>query len=276
MSHACHQPHEHLLAKRRLSPEEQAVLSDWVADYQEALRPLRADLAGALADMRLDNPGAIRGSVRSLVRELEAEFETVFHEGAREGARAGRALAVRRHDLAIDFDLVPRRVLDDLDEWVDVAVGSTLDTITDDASNWLRGAHEEGLDIDDIADRLNEELFEGRLEDHVAERAARTGTVSTSNVGTHTAHEEAPGVIAERWLATGDDRTRESHAAAHGQVVGVDRTFEVGGSFLRHPGDPRAPLEELVNCRCTTTPVFADDLTEAERKAIRAGHRLWL
>jgi len=140
----------------------------------------------------------------------------------------------------VAFDVVPDRTLDILDEWVDVAAGSTLETITEDSARWLRGAHKDGLSIPDIADKLNDELYDGRLEGYVAERAARTGTISTSNAGAHSAHEDADSVVGEQWLTSIDGRERDSHAQAHQQVVAVGTSFEVGGVYLDHPGDPRA------------------------------------
>ena len=54
----------------------------------------------------------------------------------------------------------------------------------------------------------------------------------------------------------------------------VDGTFIVGGERLMHPGDPGAVIEEIANCRCYATPVFADDLTQDDLAQLRAGQRL--
>ena len=161
-----------------------------------------------------------------------------------------------------------------LDEWVDVAAGSTLETITEDSARWLRGAHKDGLSIPDIADKLNDELYDGRLEGYVAERAARTGTISTSNAGAHSAHEDADSVVGEQWLTSIDGRERDSHAQAHQQVVAVGTSFDVGGVYLDHPGDPLAPVSEIANCRCATAAVFADQLSESQLETIQNGGRV--
>lgn len=52
------------------------------------------------------------------------------------------------------------------------------------------------------------------------------------------------------WVAQKDDRTRHSHADANGQRVLDFEFFNVGGYALAYPGDPSAPAEEIVNCRC--------------------------
>jgi hypothetical protein len=53
------------------------------------------------------------------------------------------------------------------------------------------------------------------------------------------------------WLSSGDDRTRETHAAANGQSVKLEGMFVVGEAELSYPGDPHGPAEEVINCRCT-------------------------
>jgi len=59
-------------------------------------------------------------------------------------------------------------------------------------------------------------------------------------------------------VATGDGRTRDSHLAAHGQVVDVDKPFEVGGAELMHPHDPAGPAKETINCRCRSVTIHPD------------------
>jgi len=54
------------------------------------------------------------------------------------------------------------------------------------------------------------------------------------------------------WSTTMDGRERESHAAMDGQVVPFGQTFVSGlGNHLRYPGDPSAPAEDRINCRCS-------------------------
>lgn len=282
MCQACHQKtltKRNLLTKQDFSPREEEAFNWLLRQYRDALdapeREIREFVSQADAD-DLSSLQSIRTELEPRIGNFVSEFETVFRDGGERGAQAGRALAARRNQLSVNFDLVPDRTLDIIDDWAEEAAGSTLDTITEDATRWLRGAHEDGLSIDDIAGRLNDELFEGRLEDHVAERAARTGTISTSNTGSHSAFEEADSVVGEEWLATGDSRTRDDHVEADGQVVAIDNSFEVGGVYGAHPGDPSLPVGQIVQCRCTVVPVFADDLTEEQLQAILDGDRIWV
>lgn len=59
----------------------------------------------------------------------------------------------------------------------------------------------------------------------------------------------------KRWVTIHDDRVRPSHVAVDGQARPLDGTFLVGGHALRYPGDPLAPPEERINCRCAIVAV---------------------
>lgn len=266
-----------VLCKQEFGPEEERAFQWFLDEYRDALGPVEDDIEGWLSgasESDLESLERIRSGVSSRVGNYTSDFEAVFREGGERGAGAGRAIAGRRFELDVSFDIVPDRTLEIIDDWAETAAESTLETLTEDSASWLRGAHEDGLSIDDIADQLNDELFEGRLEDHVATRAARTGTISTSNAGSHSAFEDADSVVGEEWLTEIDGRQRESHEEANGQVVPVRKTFDVGGVFMQHPGDPTAPIGEIANCRCTILPRFADEFSEDELEALESGERL--
>lgn len=56
------------------------------------------------------------------------------------------------------------------------------------------------------------------------------------------------------WNATEDKRTRDTHAAMDGQTVqGFDPFQSPSGAVLNYPGDPEAPPEETIRCRCVET-----------------------
>jgi hypothetical protein len=62
-----------------------------------------------------------------------------------------------------------------------------------------------------------------------------------------------------RWVTMGDHRVRSSHRAAQGQTVPYDEWFQVGGIPMEFPGDPSAPEDETINCRCVLTLVAPPD-----------------
>lgn len=264
------------LAKNEFTPAEERVFQTFLDDYVDALRPLEDDIEAFVAqasDADLESLNAIRSEIDSRAGVYTADFDAVFRTNGESGAAVGRQLAASRQSLDIDFEIVPQRTLDVIDEWASTAAESTLETITEDSARWLRGAHEDGLGIDDIAEQLNDELFEGRLEGYVAERASRTGVVASSNAGNHSAIQDSS-AIGEEWITSLDGRERDDHAEADGQIVPVDTAFIVGGVTMQHPGDPTAPVGQIANCRCTVVGRFADELTEAQVEAIEAGERI--
>ena len=88
-----------------------------------------------------------------------------------------------------------------------------------------------------------------------ARRIARTETVSAQNwaslEGAKAVQEEGIELV-RRWIATNDPpRVRDDHLAAHGQVVGLDEPYYVGGEELDYPGDwMNGSPENTINCRC--------------------------
>ena len=65
----------------------------------------------------------------------------------------------------------------------------------------------------------------------------------------------------KEWNAILDSRTRETHAQADGQVVGLMEYFQVGDSLLMFPGDTSAnpDMSEIYNCYSKDTEVLTKD-----------------
>ena len=269
-----------LLAKQEwnLAPEAERALTEFIENWNDALNPLREDLVAALEAGEFD-PSALdtlRVDVERTTRNYTSDLQEVYRTGTEQGAHAGRAIAARQHQLDVAFDVVPQDVLKEFAEWSDEIVDSeVIETITEDVTNYVRGAQEQGLSIDDIAEGINEDLFDNRLQDHVATRNARTATISSSNAGKDSTYRDAEGVVGTEWLNTNDGRTRPAHVAAGGQVAPVDGTFLVRGETLRYPGDPTGSPSNIIRCRCTTAPRFADSFTETELDTLQSGGRLY-
>lgn len=81
---------------------------------------------------------------------------------------------------------------------------------------------------------------------------ARTEVHGAANYGSVSAAAETGLRLRKEWISAEDERTRESHAAANGQIVAQDDAFDVGGEALMYPGDPGGSAAEVINCRCTT------------------------
>jgi 2'-5' RNA ligase len=105
-----------------------------------------------------------------------------------------------------------------------------------------------GESIPELASRVSEAA---NVTAPRAEVIARTEVISASNGGSIDAMRLSGLVTHKTWIAAMDARTRESHADADGQEVGLDEPFDVAGWSLDFPGDPIGPPEEVINCRCT-------------------------
>jgi len=107
--------------------------------------------------------------------------------------------------------------------------------------------------IDRMVDRYRDRYLSLR-----AETIARTETIKVLNVARQEATTQIveetgidPSNVKRRWMATLDARTRDDHAEMDGQEVGMNEPFtSPSGTELMYPGDPSAPVEEIINCRC--------------------------
>lgn len=106
----------------------------------------------------------------------------------------------------------------------------------------------QGDSIGDIASRMQKVTNMNRAS---AIRTARTSMTGAENAGRQDAMERASRYglkVSKTWLATLDERTRESHRALDGTSIPQNEVFDNG---CEYPGDPDGPPEEVWNCRCT-------------------------
>jgi HK97 family phage portal protein len=110
-----------------------------------------------------------------------------------------------------------------------------------------------GETMDEIADRIAD-IF-NFADEYRALRIARTETIGTSNMAALDSL-IANDVEYKEWFTALDERVRPSHQALHGQIVRVldHFTSPLTGAAILYPGDPDAPPEETINCRCTIVP----------------------
>ncbi len=111
-------------------------------------------------------------------------------------------------------------------------------------------AFEEGAGSYDIAELIyNDNVFSYNR----AEAIARTEIIGACNYADYTIYQIDDDVYAKKWSATGDERTREAHSIADGQIVLKDKPFIVGGEKMMYPldGSLGASAGNIINCRCT-------------------------
>ncbi|MGH3475428.1 MAG: phage minor head protein, partial [Nocardioidaceae bacterium] len=130
-----------------------------------------------------------------------------------------------------------------------------------------------GTSIPDMAALIDAELsFSGTANwPNRATVIARTesgGAWNGAAVAAYRADAQRLGIdLFKKWLATDDERTRETHNLADGQTVPLDASFTVGGFPMDYPCDPRGPAHEVINCRCAPRIGTAGELAfSSERR----------
>ncbi|MGA5506837.1 phage portal protein [Streptomyces umbrinus] len=94
------------------------------------------------------------------------------------------------------------------------------------------------------------------LSDYRATMIARTETVGGYNAASFLAALDA-GATKKTWLATADQRTRETHRQENGRSVAMNKRFVLTKS--RWPADPSAPASQSIQCRCALTFEFDEE-----------------
>jgi SPP1 gp7 family putative phage head morphogenesis protein len=111
----------------------------------------------------------------------------------------------------------------------------------------------QGESIPKVAKRMQRVT---NMDRSAAIRNARTAMTNAQNGGRLEAMERAKekGIeIKKAWMATLDDRTRDSHALLDGEQVELDETFSNG---LMFPGDANGEPSQIYNCRCRMIHVY--------------------
>lgn len=119
-----------------------------------------------------------------------------------------------------------------------------------------------GESIPNIAKRLRNV---GEMDTKASIRNARTWMTAAQNAGRLDSfkYAEELGIELEKtWIATLDNKTRASHRLLDGMTVPLDEEFSDG---LMYPGDPDAPDEEIINCRCGMVATVKDRVYYDER-----------
>lgn len=239
------------------SDAEQSARRTFIEEFVRLLKRWHDDVLSALdaGDLNLLAAEAAR---RTVARTLDAHREPIrgtFETLWTDAAEAGRATTARRYDLDVSDELSDR-VARELQDYAEGAWNETSETMVEEIADSLRDAHDDGLGVPEMERILREEVFP-EMRGYEAERAARTSATGAAGRGAVSSIRDA-GAPGKEWLATGPpyNRTRRAHREADGQVVPVGSKFTVDGEELWWPGDPRASLDNIINCRCGAAPVW--------------------
>lgn len=286
-----------LTERRALTPEEQEVRRTTIWRRNDAaLRGLEARFAKAWADYFTRQAKAVVGQLTgkrtavrlaaaSQARELRADLGIGGPLDPNEIARwraAAQDLADLMHTAAstagvtrvnnafgVSFDLEAPFVQDFIRARANQLAGQVTDTTYRSIQQALADGVAQGASIDDLAASV-QDVFDVASRNR-ALTIARTEVISASNGSASLAAAQLPADVAagQEFIATRDERTRDDHSEADGQIVAMGQPFDVGGESLLYPGDPAGSAENVINCRCYP----ADTLVQAP--GVLAGFRRW-
>lgn len=155
------------------------------------------------------------------------------------------ARAARRPDGSIASDRVDNR---DWDALADQIIERAIVVAREAAIVEQGRAADPGSRYNDPYDRG----VEGQDAVHDAAKRIARAIVTSVGEGMKAAVAGGMGFERKRWLTRLDDRVRASHALLEGEIQPVSEPFRtITGAELQYPGDPSAPPEERVNCRCS-------------------------
>lgn len=111
------------------------------------------------------------------------------------------------------------------------------------------------------ADEINRMVarYQEKMIQHRATVIGRTQALRAVHEGGHAMFVQAieegtldANNLEQRWNTAKDERVRGTHKTMHGQIRLFGEPFISGaGVLLRYPGDPSAPANEIIQCRCT-------------------------
>lgn len=166
---------------------------------------------------------------------------------------AAGQLAANEVGLATSFNVkdpnIIRGIESQVQKFAEEVNGTTWDKLKDSIQEGIR----DGESIDDIAKRV-EAVMDERIRSS-GEAIARTEVNRAANFGTAQGWKQSGVVKEKRWLSALDSRVRPTHIEAHGQTVGIDEDFEVGGCSGPAPGSIDC-AREVVRCRCSMVAVL--------------------
>ena len=122
-------------------------------------------------------------------------------------------------------------------------------TTVKEINHIISAAFEEGQSIQTTAATIQASIK--HMTNVRAVMIARTETIRASNIGAMSGAKMTGLKLNKEWISTFDDRTRDDHLAADGQIVGRDEFFNVGPDQLQYPADASGSAWNTINCRCT-------------------------
>jgi hypothetical protein len=191
--------------------------------------------------------------------EWEADFRAAYRAVAPKAVLDSVVKSVAEMNIDIGFDVHDPRITVFVQSQSFNFVRNIDDTTKSALADMLDEALAKGTPTAVFRAQIENKFAE--YQGHRAVAIARTEMGIAENYGSQFALEEAVGLgmkAKKMWISARDNRVRDSHIAADGQVVRVDQAFVVGRCRMLYPMDGARCSDpgEIVMCRCRTVPII--------------------
>lgn len=223
------------------------------------MSPIGRALAGqmrAAADA-IGTGGSVTGAIQLNSGPLEAAFLRTYRAAApvvgsriitRAKALHGPAHYLTKNDGVPVLELWNAQIARYIAAFGASRVQDVNDTTIDQIQRVISNAYSDGRTVVEVQRLIRDAIPAFSA---VRSRAiARTETHAGAMGGSLAAARVIEIDTQKGWNATEDGRVREDHADADGQIRDLEGFFSIGGEPMQHPGDPGAPANQVVNCRC--------------------------
>lgn len=260
-------------ATKLTDAQERAFIASLTREYTKAYNEIKKQIASAVADYGIDgnmDPVAMAkySRMETLQKSIEAELYTL-----------NKLKAVQIEDYLVDtynvnyyntafalettaqvklgYGLLPRKsVVEGLFTPLDkIALQNNAEAVVRSIRSSLVQGIMQGQSVPKMASAVKSDLEKNA---NNATRIVRTETTRIMNKARLDSmlHAEAKGLPMKKiWVATLDNRTRDSHAELDGQERKLDEPYSNG---LMYPGDQTGDAAEVINCFIGTTKISAD------------------
>lgn len=189
-----------------------------------------------------------------ITTQMDSELSEIMRRRLKGVARAwGREIERGAKQIKAFEDDIERYT----DQFISTFTARKVVQITDTTRRVIRDSIDAGVQ-EQLGPASVARLIRERNQRFSRVRALRIARTETSMIANATSEFSADALGLEyrrRWVAAADERTRESHSNADGQIRGRGEAFDVGGAKLDRPGDPNGPAGEIINCRCAVAIV---------------------
>lgn len=186
---------------------------------------------------------------------VKAGFGPIFRAIYKAGGAAGAL------DLGVVFDVASLGAA----AWLRSETARFADEVNGTTGKAIFDALADGVEAGDTLNALIDRISAlwdplTRPEGYRIRNIARTEVTGAYNAGRIESwkHPDVAGIIGGgQWISVRDQKVRDSHQLADGEIVPLGQLFSNGCEF---PGDPRAPAKERCGCRCLLREVLNSEI----------------